>query len=225
MFNQQDSNQGSGASGSQPGSPSTPGVQQNSVDLDALLNALETNPKLSSLLERKLQSVKDQRFARQEKKLTEFQAQLQRLEELQKSGMSKDQALNFMELESRLDNLAKQQPSKPDTANSVGNAVSGSGDIDTDAFLRAVGIDPTDPDVTSLYKSGSITPDQLVTFVTKKKSAAPAASPAQAAPVSSGVPNQESLEEQYTTEVRKLPPGSADILEVRRRYRKLGLNI
>lgn len=225
MFTQQDSGQVSGASGSQPGSTSTPGVQPNSVDPDALLAALENNPKLAALLDRKLQSIKDQRFAKQEKQLSAFQEKLQRLEELQKSGMSKDQALSWMELEARLDSLSKQSgPQEVVIAERSGNAVSGSGDVDVDAFLKAVGIDPTDPDVTALYKSGSVTPDQLVQFVTRKKSAPPA-SAAQAAPASNGIPNQETLEEQYTKARSKLPPGSPEIFELRRQYRKMGLDV
>lgn len=204
------------------GSPSRQGDSPTSLDVDALLAALD-NPKVAEALSRKLQSQKDVRIAKQEKQLSKFQEQLEKLEELTKGGMSRPAALAYMGLEDRLNELANQQSTPPERGGAGSAPVRSQEQIDADAFLKAVGIDPNDPEVTAMYRQGGVTPSSLISFVTRRR-VSPLVNPAQAAPVGQGQASQESLMEQYKKEIATSLSVDQS-LEIRRRYRERGLEI
>lgn len=194
-----------------------------SIDVEALLN----DPRIAKLIDQRVQSSKDQRIAKQEKQIGEFQKQLARMEELIGDGMSKTQALRYMELEERQGSIEAKlgQPTSLQGRDPVGNGKPTQSAVDVDAFLKAVGIDPNDPDVTALYRSGDVTPDALVSLTLKRKTVASQPNPAQASPAGGGQTSREDLMAQYRKEVDALSPGSPEVYDIRYRYRKAGLDI
>jgi TolA-binding protein len=158
-------------------------VQQTSVDV-AQFAALLENEDFVELLDRRMQSIKDRRIAKQEQQLTEFQTKLERLEQLQKQGMSRDQALDRMTLEERLAALeSRESSSRPGQDVPKTSPQSAS----VEAFLSAVGVDFNSPQVTQYLRSGDTSPEGMVRFVTEVKGKAkPQPNPAQVAPPSTG---------------------------------------
>lgn len=164
----------------QPASPKQPpssgqGVQS-SVDVDKL------EAELIKRLERREQSNRD-------KTRNAFSKRLERLEKLQADGMSKDTALNFMELEDRIPPLpeGQTQPQVPQSK-SVGT-----GDVatskSTQALTLALGLDANDPEVTEVLRQNEFSTqvDLLVTLADKRKKAQEApTNPAQQMPVGGG---------------------------------------
>lgn len=216
--------QGGQLAGQPVASSGGPGVQQPSLDTDSVVNALLNNPALQEALERKVQSVKDRRFAEQEREISGFRQQLAQLERLQGAGMSRDLALTFMENDARLKDLEQRvTPSTQGVSGVPTPQPGGAKSVDADTFLKAVGVDPSDPEVTELYRAGNVTPETLLQFVVKKK-ASPTASPAQVMPTGAGSSVKEDLMARYKQEVMALPPGQLRI-DLRNRYRQQGLDI
>ena len=218
-------NQG-GQSSATVGASGGQGVQQSSIDMSGVVNLLVSDPKFQEALAKQVQSVKDRRFAEQERQISGFQQQLERLQQLESSGLSRPAALQFMDMQERLgqyEQSATRTPPGQQVAAPTAPRPSDTERVDVDAFLKAVGVDPSDPEVTELYRSGNATPAAFVSLVTKKKTAT-VASPAQVMPAGSGasVP-QETLMDQYNREKANLTP--AQRIELRDKYRKAGLDI
>lgn len=219
--NQAESNFVDGGDQSPTGSASVQGGSSTSIDIDALL----ANPKFAEALDRRLQATKDKRIAGQEKQLSEFRAKLERLEALTKDGMSRSQALMFMDIEDRLENLSGQPAKVAQAQAPTGGGKKSQSEVDADAFLKAVGVDPNDPEVTEMLRNGGITPEGLINLTVRRKTATPSPSPAQAAPSGGGTTSREELMEKYRKEVDALQPGSEEIYAIRAKYREQGLVI
>lgn len=213
MSGQQDSALGSGGESLPSDVTSQTGGQPNSVDIEALL----ANPKFLEFVERKVQGTKDRRIAEQEKQIGGLREQLKRLETLQSEGWSREQALRLMELDDRLESQPQQgkAPVKSEGAAGTSTVVQG---FDVDVFLRSVGIDPNDPLVTEFYRQGNVTPDGLITLVTKVKTA-PQAKPAQVAPMGGGTTPKEDLWDRYRKE-RDAARSQDEVIAIRDRYRR-----
>lgn len=221
MADQQESNPVEGGAvdpGQEQQASQSKGVQQPSVDVDAVAAFFETEAG-KDLLQRQTQSVKDRRFAEQEKALTSFEEQLGRMTDLMKNqGLSQQQAIDRMSLEDRLNQLEQQTGLRPEASEpSQGKQ---SPQINVEAFFNAVGIDPNSPSVTEFYKQGEITPDRLINFVsTVKGKSTPPASPAQAQPVGGGqtVPARDanSINRELVTLLEKVPKSSEDYKKIK----------
>jgi len=197
-----------------------------SVDVNGIAAKLLDNPEFVKLLDKRVQSTKDRRFSEQEKQIGEFQTQLERLDNLMKDqGLSRSQAINQMELEDRLVTLERKLGSDRSDQSPSPNGADPK--VDVDAVFSAVGIDPNSPQVTEFYKSGEVTPKNILEFVVKAKGhEQQPPSPAQAMPTPTGQsPAQKDLIAQYTEEISNERLTRSQRLEIRQKYRKKGLAI
>lgn len=159
-------------------------VQRTSVDV-AQFAALLEDETIVDLLDRRLQSIKDRRFAKQEQQMTDFQQKLERLESLQKSGMSRDQALDRMSLEDRLGSLEERLGQGSSGVTQSQSVKPPSADVQ--AFFSATGVDINSPQATEFLRGGDTSPQALVSFVTRVKGKPQQQpSPAQVAPPVTG---------------------------------------
>lgn len=172
---------GTAGTPSQPASPA--GTPPSAVDAEALAKVLE--PTLKRLVEQQWQSGKDSRIAKLTGKVDDFENRLARLQELTGKGMSQEDALWRMKVE---DSLAAQPGAPQAAAPQAGTASQPTAPgFDYDAFLRAAGIDPNDPEVTALVRQGRTSLTDLAALVVKRASQPkPAPNAAQAMPVGSG---------------------------------------
>lgn len=183
----QDGEQLGGGAGfdGQPESVSPASVKPTSIDVDGLLAALD-DPRVVEALGRRVQSVKDKRFANQDKTMSDFQQKLARLEQLMSgSKMPRDQAMWFMEMEDRVNELVTQKTTQPTPSNPEAGTQGKAANLDMDEFLKAAGIDPNDPDVPTVFDGGKINPQRLAGLVTRRATS-PAPKVAQAMPTGTG---------------------------------------
>jgi hypothetical protein len=137
---------------SQPAQTSSKGTADNTsaVDLGALTKALE--PLIEKAVEKQWQSGKDSRFAKVEKheqQMTEFESQLARLQELSSKGVSQEDALWRMKVESR---LGGNVPASPEVKVGSQTEVVGAAKVELDAIVKMAGLDPGDKDVAEIYQ-------------------------------------------------------------------------
>jgi hypothetical protein len=167
--------------GGEPGQATpaaSPGATQapSAIDVKALAEAL--NPFIEQAVERKWQSGKDKRIAGLTGKVDEFGAQLTRLSELQKAGMSQEDAIWRMRVE---DALFAQQPEATPGGNppqSVPTPQAAS--ANATALLNALGLDANSADVVAVLRETNDFATQAARFagLAQKAKQAPAPNPA-----------------------------------------------
>jgi hypothetical protein len=207
-----------GTSGGQAASPTPSGAngQPPSIDVEALTKVLEP------WLDRKLQSTKDKRISELEKGQSDFRAKLARLEELQGAGMSKAQAVEYMDLEAKVERVS--QPAQ------VGSPQPVVVNVNTEDLLDALGIPSNDPEVSNILRQGGDPTSGLVSLAKKRKAApAPTPNPATVLPTGGGgKPPVEDLMSEYNKEKQRLMDAEQygePLLQLRRKYREKGLAV
>jgi len=178
--NDMESNSGDGVNATpNAGASSQDGSQTSTVDVEALVAALK--PSIEEIVDRKTQSVKDVRFSKLTSKVDEFQSQLSEFKKLTERGLSEEDALWRMSIDSKLN-------SEPvASGNPVGNQGNQSASVDTKAILLALGLDANSPEVTNVLQKTNVPSEQIVAFAnlaTGKKQAAP--NPASVQPTGGG---------------------------------------
>lgn len=157
--------------GSPASEPTIADVLKKLADMDAQVRALQGN--------------KDKGIAKVAKRLDDFEERLTEFNELKAEGYSDKRALQFM----RLNSLAEEPGAEVDPAAVVdkGGNLSHNPNVDTDALLRAAGIEPNDPEVTQLYRQGKTGVVDIAQFIVERKGRdAVQPNPAQVLPVGGG---------------------------------------
>lgn len=135
---------------------------------------------------RALQGNKDKGIAKVAKRLDGFEERLAEFNELKAQGLSDKVAMKLM----RLDNLSEQDSvaeNEPAAVVDKGGNLNHNPNVDTDALLRASGIEPNDPEVTQLYRQGKTTLPDIARFIVDRKARAEAQpNPAQVLPGGGG---------------------------------------
>jgi len=137
---------GDGA-GIEPGSDASQPEPSPSIDVDALASALL--PSIQGLVQKEVQSFKDKRFSKLDEQVGGFAEQLARLDQKVANGLTRDQALNEIQLEDRLaaleQGLAVQSQGTGNPTNNVAGAEA------AQAVLKALGIKENTPEVTKIF--------------------------------------------------------------------------
>jgi len=157
--------------GSPASEPTIADVLKKMADIDAQVRALQGN--------------KDKGIAKVSKRLDQFAEQLAEFNELKAQGLSDKVAMKLM----RLDNLTDEPVTGTEPAAVVdkGGNLNHNPNVDTDALLRAAGIEPNDPEVTQLYRQGKTGVADIAQFIVERKGrAAVQPNPAQVLPVGGG---------------------------------------
>ena len=134
---------------------------------------------------RALQGNKDKGIAKVSKRLDGFEERLAEFNELKSEGYSDKRALQLM----RLNSLAEEPSAENEPAAVVdkGGNLNHNPNVDTDALLKAAGIEPNDPEVTQLYRQGKTTVLDIAQFIVDRKARAEAQpNPAQVLPGGGG---------------------------------------
>ena len=210
---------GTSAQPTQPASGA--GGTASAIDVEALLAALE--PKVTTLVERQVQSQKDKRIAGMQGELDGFKGQLARMNELIKKGFNQDQALEIMELEKPQPTTRSPQQPAPAQGGTQGQQVS----VDTASILSVMGLDANEPAIAEILRT---TPDvlgQVAAFTKLAVSRRQQPSPpvAQQMPASTGASVQSENIETLSAELAELnlKPGTnmPRIMAINKKLREL----
>lgn len=136
------------------------------VDVEALAKALM--PTIEEIVDRKTQSVKDKRIQSLENAVGGFESQLAEFKDLTSKGLSEEDALWRMRIESQL----KMNEAPPEEQ--PGSQSTPAASVETQAILKALGLAENSPEVTKILRDTNDTAAQLVAFVELTKSQTPA---------------------------------------------------
>lgn len=203
---------------------------QTSFDAEAFASALEKNPALQKAFDdavaRRLQSEKDRRISKAERRLDDFDERLGRYEKYRSEGMAPENAKKALELDDALEYFREQKQSTATSVVNAGTVKPQAASADVSALLETAGLSVDDPDVVKLLRE---TPqDSMAVEAAKlvvRKVTGKQVSPGQVILGGGGNVPATSLREQYEAESANIPRGSHQLLELRHKYRKLGLNI
>ena len=158
--------------GSPAGEPTIADVLRELTDVKSQVRALQGN--------------KDKGIAKVAKRLDDFEERLAEFNELKAQGLSDKVAMKLM----RLDNLSDRDSvteNEPAVVVDKGGNLNHNSNVDTDALLRAAGIEPNDPEVTQLYRQGKTGVLDIAQFIVDRKARAAAQpNPAQVLPGGGG---------------------------------------
>lgn len=207
--------------------PSTTQAASPSIDYRALAEAL--TPTIEEIVQRKTKSAKDKRIGRLEGTVRDVLAEMKRLRDKGFTEAQAEEILNRTSLRPVIDEDEDDQPSATPAAGVSTPPPPPAAAPKKEADPSVFGLNPNDPEVAELVRQGKNTPDDFYEYISKKKAAAPPASPAAVQPQPGGGAPKEDLQAEYKSkieEVRKNPLGSKDqILAIRAEYRKKGLQI
>jgi hypothetical protein len=129
---------------------SGPEASPSAIDVDSLKVILE--PLVQAEVERRTQSIKDKRIAKQESRISSLEDTLAELKALQSEGMSEKQAIQYMKMQELLANQGtgarEEAPPAQELAAQTPVAV---GDY-LSPLLRLVGIEANDADVIDIVR-------------------------------------------------------------------------
>jgi len=149
------------------------------VDVEALAKALM--PTIEEMVDKKTQSVKDKRLQSLDNRVEGFESQLAEFKDLTEKGLSEDEALWRMKIESQL----KMNAAPP--VEKVGSQSTPTASVETQAILKALGLDENNPVMTKILRENDEVAAQLASIVTLAKAQTPAVSnPAAVQPVAGG---------------------------------------
>ena len=138
--------------------PSPPVDSQTSpVDAKALVEALL--PLIKEEVSKGTQSVKDKRIQKLTNQMGDFESLLAEFQEMTKSGLSEEDALWRMKIESQL----KMNEAPPEEK--AGSQSTSVASVETQAILKQLGLDENNPEVTKVLREEKDTASQLASFI------------------------------------------------------------
>lgn len=200
------------------------GAASPSFDVNAIASAL--TPIIRREVERANQSGKDKRIGKLEGTVKSIMTEMRKLREL---GYSEAQAEDLV-MRTALLGLPQEEQPRPSVPAAPVQAVQPTPAV---AKLQAnpeiFGLDPNDVDVVELRRQGKSSVEDFYTLAEKKKASTPAPSAAAVQPTPGAPAPKPDLVAQYQQEIeqsRANPMAGAEArLQIRRKYRELGLNI
>ena len=145
--------------------PSEPKTEPSAVDEESLKAILE--PLVQAEVERRTQSVKDKRIAKQESRISSLEDTLAQLEELQAEGMSKKQAIQYVKMEELLDAQGKEVPTDAPPTDEPAVQTTVAVDEGLSAILKFTGLDSGEADVVAIIKANPNNELAQISAVTK----------------------------------------------------------
>lgn len=223
-----DTNTESGQTTEPQGSP-TPAASQTGVSPTSSVSDERLEATIRKILKeessRNTQSIKDKRIAQLSATQNDFRSRLERLEDWEKKGVSREQALWQMDIEDRLPGNQQpiQQGAIPEPSEGGTQAVQASNVHSS--IIAGLGLDANRPEVVQAIRDhGSDLTDfvKAVTQISAAQAAKPTGSPAQVLPTSGGgssvsAPDLESLSKELA-EFQAKPPRTP---EQRKRFSEL----
>jgi hypothetical protein len=131
--------------------PSEPPAEPSAVDEDSLKAILE--PLVQAEVERRTQSVKDKRIAKQESRISSLEDTLAQLKELQAEGMSERQAIQYVKMEELLASQGQEVPTEVPPKEVPAEQPQVAGEDYLSPILEMAGIEANDPEVIELLRT------------------------------------------------------------------------
>ena len=130
--------------------PSEPQTEPSAVDEASLKAILE--PLVQAEVDKRTQSIKDKRIAKQESRISSLEDTLATLKELQAEGMSEKQAIQYVKMEEVLASQGQEVPTEvpPEGEPAVQPRVAGEEYLSS--VLKMSGLTDNDPDVIELLR-------------------------------------------------------------------------
>jgi len=191
-------------------------------------NAEELLKQLEPLIDKKVQSVKDRRFAEQEQFRSEFQPVLERVKTLMKDGKSFDEAqreIEWDEMRKAVFGKQAQTSAEQSTGNTPPPAVNAA-----KAFVE-MGLDTNDPIVAvELQKSYANDNDAIAAAwkLSKKLAGSPAPTQAQSAALQGGTPSEadvSTLTTEYQQKMTQAQGNPSLARSIKAEYAKKGVPV
>lgn len=142
---------------SSPGAEETPSPQTSeaqaapsAVDEESLKSILE--PMIQAEVEKRTQSIKDKRIAKQESRISTLEDTIAQLKELQAEGMSEKQAIQYMRMQELLESQGISPPETPPEREQA-TQPSVAGDELLSSVLKLAGLKDTDADVIDILRA------------------------------------------------------------------------
>jgi hypothetical protein len=130
--------------------PSEPQTAPSAVDEASLKAILE--PLVQAEVERRTQSIKDKRIAKQESRISSLEDTLAQIEELQAEGMSKKQALQYVKINEFLASQGQEIPTEAPPAEEPAAQPTVASEDYLSPILRMAGLTAEDSDVIELLR-------------------------------------------------------------------------
>ena len=214
-----------GDAGEIEGKQSTSAAQDkptSAVDVDSLKDILE--PLVQAEVERRTQSLKDKRIAKQESRISGLEDALAELKALKSEGMSEKQAIQYMQMKEFL-NTQGVAGSEAPQANEQPTQSQVVVDDYLSPILQASGLDANDADVVDIIRKQRDPRLQMRAIgelaIARKQAQEKPAKPAQVMPSGGGYAAEGDTLESVTTELNELLAKPVTP-EIRNRIRELG---
>jgi len=206
--NEKESGQEGGAE-EKPSPQSSPNADSKTspVDVEALAKALL--PTIEDAVERKTQSTKDKRIQSLENQVDSFESKLADFNEWKKAGLTDDDALWRMKVESQL----KMNEAPP--VEQVGAPIPVAS-VEIQAILKALGLAENNPEVTKVLRDTKDVAAQMTAFVNLSKTQPPAEpNPAAVQPSGGGQTANQSAEAiaDQLVEAQKQPLANRELIQ------------
>ena len=130
--------------------------QTSPVDVKSLLDALK--PFIAEEVSKGAQSTKDKRIQKLTNQLGDFESMLAEFKEMTKNGLSENDAIWRMKVESQLKMIEAPPDKQAGTQKPVAS-------VETQAILKQLGLDENNPEVTKILREENDTASQLVSFI------------------------------------------------------------
>jgi len=202
--------------------PSEPQAAPSAVDEASLKAILE--PLVQAEVEKRTQSVKDKRIAKQESRISSIEDTLAQFKELQDDGMSEKQAILHMEMKEFLASQGQEVPTEAPPGEGPAVQPKVADEAYLSPFLESLGLEDRDPDVIDILRKNRDPASRIIAMGELSKSRKQAQTPPNPAAVqptgAGGAVQPETLESvtaQLNEELAK--PASP---ETRARIRELG---
>ncbi len=145
--------------------PSEPKTEPSAVDEESLKAILE--PLVQAEVERRTQSIKDKRIAKQESRISSLEDTLAQVKDLRAEGMSEKQAIQYMRTQELLDAQGKEAPPVVPPTDEPAAQTTVAVDEGLSAILKFTGLDSGEADVVAIIKANPNNELAQISAVTK----------------------------------------------------------
>jgi len=208
-------------------SPSAaPGTVPSAIDEDSLKGIL--GPLVEAEVERRTQSVKDKRIAKQESRISSLEDTLVELKALQSEGMSEKQAIQYMKMQEL---LASQSPQPTSPAQELAAQPQVTVDDYLSPLLQAIGLADTDAGVIEIVRKESDPAKRQIAIaelaIARKQVEQEPGNPAAVLPEGGGKASEGDTLESVSAELNKLqfepatPANRKRIQELSKKHKEL----